>query len=105
VLGSNSRLPQLGALRLRGEWYPTDYLVYRPFGKTGFAGANDVQNPYSIFKFYATLPTADEQWFLRYLDKNFTNTKNFFYKGENPWGWDGTGGLPPCFGGDLTYRF
>jgi iron complex outermembrane receptor protein len=105
ILGNNSGLPPLGALRLRGEWYHTDYLVYRPFGKTGFAGANDVQNPYSIFNFFATLPTEDGKWSLRFFAKNFTNTKYFFYKGENPWGWDGTGGLPPWFGGDLTYRF
>ena len=106
VMGANQMgLPPLGALRLRGEWYHTDYLVYRPFGKTGFAGANDVQNPYSIFNFYATLPTADEKWSLHFYAKNFTNTKYFFYKGENPWGWDGTGGMPPWFGGDLTYNF
>jgi len=104
VLGEKSAL-RLGALRMRGEWYHTDYLVYRPFGKTGFAGANDVQNPYSIFNLYATLPTEDEKWALHFFAKNFTNTKYFGYKGENPWGWDGQGGMPPWFGGDLTYRF
>jgi len=104
VLGENSWL-RLGSLRLRGEWYHTDYLVYRPFGKTGFAGANDVQNPYSIFNFYATLPTTDDKWALHFYAKNFTATRYYFYKGENPWGWDGQPGLPQWFGGDLTYRF
>ena len=95
----------LGALRLRGEWYHTDYLVYRPFNKGGFLGNNDVQNPYSIFNFYATLPTEDGKWSLRFFAKNFTNTKYYQYKLETSAWWDGTGGMPPWFGGDLTYRW
>jgi hypothetical protein len=106
VLGeSTRRFLNLGALRLRGEWYHTDFLIFRPFGKGGFAGSNDLQHPYSVFNIYATLPTEDGKWSLRFFAKNFTNTKYYQYKGDNPWGWTGYGGMPPWFGGDLTYRF
>src|ERR1700683_463442 len=71
VLGESIRsFVDLGPLRLRGEWFHTDYIVFRPFDKTGFAGANDVQNPYSIFNFFATLPTEDGKWSLRFFAKN-----------------------------------
>jgi iron complex outermembrane receptor protein len=95
----------LGTLRMRGEWFHTDYIIFRPFGGTGFSGANDRQNPYSIFNFYATLPTEDGKWSLRFFAKNFTNTKYYSYKIALPEGYDGIGGAPPWFGGDLTYRF
>jgi iron complex outermembrane receptor protein len=100
-----SRFLNLGALRLRGEWFHTDYIIFAPFGKTGFYGANDVQNPYSIFNFYASLPAQDDRWTLRFFAKNFTNTKYYTYKSSAPWQWSGVGGNPPWFGGDLTYHF
>ena len=91
VLGdSTSRFLNLGALRLRGEWFHTDYILFRPFGKNGWAGDNNYQNPYSIFNFYATLPTEDGKWSLRFFAKNFTNTKYYTYKVADPWG------LPWC---------
>jgi len=96
---------RLGALRLRGEWYHTDYIVFQPFGKTGFGGANDVQNPYSIFNLYATLPTADGKWSLRFFAKNFLAQQYFQYKVSEPYSRFGVGGMPQWFGGDLTYRF
>lgn len=106
VIGdSTSHFLDLGALRLRGEWFHTDYIVFRPFGKTGYGGANDVQNPYSIFNFYATLPIEDSKWSLRFFAKNFTNTKYYSYKLGYAWQYVGIGGAPPWFGGDLTYNF
>jgi iron complex outermembrane receptor protein len=106
IIGTpNQSYLNFGSLRLRGEWFHTDYIIFRPFGNTGFAGDNDRQNPYSIFNFYATLPTEDGKWSLRFFAKNFTFTKYYSYKTADPWGYVGTGGMPPWFGGDLTYRF
>lgn len=103
---SYKRIPPLGALRLRGEWYHTDYIIFRPYGGTGFGGANDRQNPYSIFNFYATLPTADGKWSLRFFAKNFLAQKYFQYKIATDWFQRlGVGGQPQWFGADLTYRF
>jgi hypothetical protein len=90
---------------MRGEWFHTDYIIFRPFGGTGFSGANDRQNPYSIFNFYATLPTEDGKWSLRFFAKNFLAQQYFQYKTEEAYSRFGVGGQPQWFGGDLTYRF
>jgi iron complex outermembrane recepter protein len=106
VLGEQAgRRLDLGALRLRGEWYHTDYIVFSPFPKNGFSGANDVQNPYSIFNFYATLPTNDGKWSLRFFAKNFLAQKYYQYKVGGADSVFGIGGQPQWFGADLTYRF
>jgi iron complex outermembrane receptor protein len=109
ILGdSTRRFLNLGPLKVRGEWYHTDTLVFHPFGKTGpapFGALDDVQHPYSIFNFYATLPTEDGKWSLRFFAKNFTNTKYYSFKYPDGWNYFGVGGAPPWFGGDLTYRF
>jgi iron complex outermembrane receptor protein len=106
VLGAwQTEFLHLGALQIRGEWYHTDYLVYRPFGKSGFAGDNDYQHPYSIYNFYAELHSQDERWNLRFFAKNFTAQKYYSYKQEGPQGWNGVGGQPRWFGGELTYHF
>jgi iron complex outermembrane recepter protein len=94
-----------GPLKVRGEWFHTDYIVFYPFGKTGFAGANDVQNPYSIFNFYASLPTEDDKWSISFFAKNLTATKYFSYKIPFTWGWAGVGGQPQWFGGEIAYKF
>jgi outer membrane receptor protein involved in Fe transport len=101
-------LPPLGALRIRGEWYHTDTIIFHPFGKIGpepFTEDNDVQHPYSIFNFYATLPTEDGKWSLRFFAKNFLAQKYYQYKVGNAANIFGVGGAPQWFGGDLTYRF
>jgi iron complex outermembrane receptor protein len=96
----------LGSLRLRGEWYWSDYVIYRYYD-LGPRGSNfNRQNPYSIFNFYATLPTEDNKWSLRVYAKNFTSTKYLDYTTATPWGQIyGVGGMPQWFGADLTYRF
>ena len=107
-MSRKSFFPALGALRLRGEWYHTDTVIFHPFGKIGpapFTEANDVQHPYSIFNFYATLPTEDGKWSLRFFAKNFLAQKYYQYKVGNAANVFGVGGAPQWFGGDLTYRF
>ena len=42
---------------------------------------------------------------LRFFAKNFTNTKYFGDTIATTYGRTGVGGMPPWFGGDLTYRF
>jgi iron complex outermembrane recepter protein len=106
VLGGRaSRFLDLGALRVRGEWYHTDYIIFRPFNGTGFGGANDRQNPYSIFNFYASLPTQDGKWSLGFFAKNFLAQQYFQYKIASAYARYGVGGAPQWFGGDLTYHF
>ena len=78
ILGARaSRFLELGSLKVRGEWYHTDYVIFRPFGGTGFGGANDRQNPYSIFNFYATLPAKQDKWSLHFFAKNFSLNSTF----------------------------
>ena len=97
----------LGSLRLRGEWYWSDFVIFRVYDLGGAPGSNfNRQNPYSIFNLYATLPTEDNKWSLRVFAKNFTSTKYIDYSTAEPWGQIFTvGGLPQWFGADLTYRF
>jgi len=97
----------LGSLRLRGEWYWSDFVIFRVYDMAGVRGSNfDRQNPYSLFNFYATLPTADNKWSLRVFAKNFTSTKYLGYTTAEPWGQIfAVGGMPQWFGADLTYRF
>jgi iron complex outermembrane receptor protein len=102
---STSGYLRLGPLRLRGEWYHTDYVVFRPFNGTGFGGANDRQKPYSIFNFYATLPTEDGKWSLRFFAKNFLAQQYFQYKIASAYARYGVGGAPQWLGADLTYHF
>lgn len=100
---------RLGALRLRGEWYHTDFIIFRPYlkvpGAFGQVNGGDFQNPYSIFNFYATLPTEDDHWALHFYAKNFTNTRYFVFGTVGEATASGSGGMPPWFGGDLTYNF
>ena len=103
---SSRRFLALGPLRLRGEWYHTDYIPLRPFGGNDFGGKWDRQSNYSIFNFYASLPIKDGKWTLDFFAKNFTNTKYFDYILATTWGQRiGVGGMPPWFGGDVTYHF
>jgi iron complex outermembrane receptor protein len=96
----------LGAFRVRGEWYHTDTVIFHPFGKVGQFGEDlDVQHPYSIFNVYATLPTEDGKWSARFFAKNFLAQKYFQYKVGGASNVFGVGGAPQWFGGDITYRF
>lgn len=106
-IAKSQYFPSLGPLRLRGEWYHTDTVIFHPFGKQGgaFSSVNDVQKPYSIFNIYATLPTDDGHWSLRFFAKNFLAQKYFQYKVGGAANIFGVGGAPQWFGGDLTYRF
>jgi iron complex outermembrane receptor protein len=99
----------LGALKLRGEWFHTSTILFRPYlkvpGAFGQVNGGDFSNPYSIFNFFATLPTEDDKWTLHFYAKNFTNTKYFIFGTVGQASASGVGGVPPWFGGDLTYRF
>jgi iron complex outermembrane recepter protein len=106
VLGeSGDGYLRLGPLRTRGEWYHTDYITFSPFGRTGPWPSPPVQNPYSIFNIYATLPIQDGRWSLRFFAKNFLAQKYYQYKLTTSYETFGVGGAPQWFGGDLTYKF
>jgi len=100
---------RLGPLRLRGEWFHTSTILFRPYlnrpGAFGQLNGGDFSDPYSIFNFFATLPTEDDKWTLHFYAKNFTNTKYFIFGTVGQATASGVGGMPPWFGGDLTYRF
>lgn len=102
---SASNLLDLGDLRLRGEWYHTDYIIFRPFNGTGFGGANDRQNPYSVFNLYASVPAQQGKWTLQFFAKNFLAQQYFQYKIASAYARYGVGGAPQWFGGNLTYHF
>jgi len=105
VLGSLNRRLNLGPLRLRGEWFHTDYIIFEPYLPAKFGWQYNRQDPYSIFNFYASLPTEDEKWTLHFFAKNFTNTHYFISSGGSAVSYTALGGTPPWLGGDLTYRF
>jgi len=93
-------------LRVRGEWYHTDYIVFRPFAGEGYGGAEDKQKNYSLFNAYATFTSRDDRYQLRFYGKNLTNYEYFGYKIAAAWGQRlGVGGLPRWFGVELTATF
>jgi hypothetical protein len=112
--GSTRRFLDLGSLRLRGEWSRTNastntIAVGPSFGGSSFGGfaggAENKQNVHSTFNFYATLPTENGKWSLRFFAKNFTNSMYLQYKASMTYSGEGDGGYPPLLGVDLTYRF
>lgn len=88
-------------LRLRGEWYKTAGLVFRPFNDP-----NDGQEGYSLFNTFLSLSNADETLALNAYVKNLTDTEYFLFKAANSFGNRfGTAGEPRRFGAEFIYRF
>ncbi len=94
-------LGPLGMLRLRGEWFRTDDVVFRPFG-----AKEDEQEGYSIANAFASVATASERYELRLFGKNLGQTRYFVTKAATLIGhrW-GTVGAPRVLGLELTARF
>jgi iron complex outermembrane receptor protein len=88
-------------LRLRGQWFHTDYILFRPFGDS-----EDKQKNYSIFSLFAAVTSRDEKFELRAFAKNVTDTQYFGFKFAFPWGYRiGVGGPPRIVGTELTFKF
>jgi iron complex outermembrane receptor protein len=104
--GFNLGYLPLNTLRLRGEWYLTDYIVFRPYNGTGFGGAEDRQKGYQLFNAFATLSSPGDKYQLRFFVKNLTNYEYFGYKIAAAWGQRlGVGGMPRWFGVEITASF
>jgi len=90
-----------GGFRLRGEYFQTDDVVFRPYG-----GALDRQGGYSLVNAVASFTTHDEQLTLRLYGKNLTDTDYYDYifaatEGHR----NGPTGTPRNFGIEATYSF
>ncbi|MGH7802903.1 MAG: TonB-dependent receptor, partial [Candidatus Binatia bacterium] len=59
---------RFGPLRLRGEWYKTDDVWYRPYG-----GPDDIQESFSLWNAYASLADASGRLELRLIGKNLAD--------------------------------
>jgi iron complex outermembrane receptor protein len=96
----------LNTLRLRGEWYLTDYIIFRPYNGTGYGGAEDRQKGYQLFNLYTTLSSPGDKYELRFFVKNLTNTEYYGYKIAAAWGQRlGVGAMPRWFGVEITASF
>ena len=61
-------LARFGPLRVRGEWYHTDDIWYRPYG-----GRDDIQTGFSLWNAYASLTDASGHLELRFIGKNLAD--------------------------------
>jgi hypothetical protein len=99
------RFLDLRSLRLRGEWSRMNTNAFGPsFG--GFAGATENRpNPQSMFNFYATLPSQDGKWALRFFARNLSSTSSVQSRAPRGYAGESAGDYPRLLGVDLTYRF
>jgi iron complex outermembrane receptor protein len=89
----------LSTFRLRGEYYHTDYIVFRPFGHKD----DGSQKNYSIVNFFATVASRDEKYELRVFGKNLTDSQYFGFMAPGGTASIGIAGGPPrTFGIELT---
>ncbi len=107
--GAEYSLPIPGTLetfRLHGEWFLTDYILFRPYGGTGYGGEEDRQRPYSIFNAFATLSSPGDKYQVRLFCKNLMNQEYYDYKVAYSWGARlGVGGVPRQLGIELLASF
>ncbi len=61
-------IAHFGPLRLRGEWYRTDDVWYRPYGSP-----DDIQEGFSLWNAYASLTDASGHVELRFIGKNLAD--------------------------------
>ncbi len=88
-------------IRLRGEWFLTDYILFRPFGDP-----EDKQSGYSLFNLFATLTPPGNKYQLRFFAKNLADKQYYGYKLALGGGIRvGVGAPPRTFGAELTAWF
>ena len=61
-------IARFGPLRLRGEWYRTDDIWYRPYGVPV-----DIQEGFSLWNAYASLTDASGHVEIRFIGKNLAD--------------------------------
>ncbi|MGH7898210.1 MAG: hypothetical protein ACREQQ_09665, partial [Candidatus Binatia bacterium] len=61
-------IQRFGSLRIRGEWFRTDDIWYRPYG-----GEDDIQRGYSLWNAYASVSDATGRAELRLAGKNLAD--------------------------------
>ncbi len=94
-------VPWLGALRARLEYFRTDDVVFRPYGR-----ADDKQEGYSLWNTYVSLTNASDKVEVRFFGKNLGDTEYFAMIAAQQLGTHyGEPGPPRAFGGELTVRF
>ncbi|MGH7805142.1 MAG: TonB-dependent receptor, partial [Candidatus Binatia bacterium] len=91
----------LGNARMRLEYFRTDDVVFRPYGR-----ADDKQEGYSLWNTYVSLTNADENVEVRVFGKNLGDTEYFaMITGQQIGSHYGEPGPPRAFGGEITLRF
>jgi outer membrane receptor protein involved in Fe transport len=92
----------LNTFRLRGEWYHTDYILFRPFGHR----EDNRQKNFSILNLFATLASRNDNLEFRVFGKNLTDAQYFgFIASAQAFSLGVPGGPPRTFGAELTLKF
>ncbi|WP_299694221.1 TonB-dependent receptor [Hydrocarboniphaga sp.] len=87
--------------RLRGEWFKSAPVVFRPFG-----GPEDGQKSYSLVNAYLSTNDVSGNLGLRLFVKNIMNTEYYLYSAADAAGRVyGPGGEPRRFGLEMTYHW
>jgi iron complex outermembrane recepter protein len=91
----------LGNLRARLEYFKTDDVVFRPYGR-----ADDKQPGYSLWNTYLSLTNAADDIEVRFFGKNLGDEEYFAMIAAQQLGTHyGEPGAPRAFGGEVTLRF
>jgi iron complex outermembrane receptor protein len=94
-------LDALGTLRARSEWFMSDRVYYRQFGRR-----DDRQAAYSLWNAFFSLTNRSESVEIRIFAKNMLNTRYLTNIAATQIGTHyGEAGAPASVGSDLTLRF
>ena len=86
---------------MRGEWFRTADIWYRPYGTPG-----DIQSGYSLWNAFASVTDSSGKFELGFFGKNLGNTAYLtMVAGLQIGSLYGEPGEPRTFGTELTMRF
>jgi len=92
---------RFGTLRARSEWFVTDDVYFRQFGR-----ADDRQDSYWLWNAFAALTDSSDKVELRVYGRNILDTRYLTNIAATQIGTHyGEAGEPATFGSDLTLRF